>query len=128
MQNNIDITFNYLVKNLVDYARSKKMNPLDIIQTIYNKIDFYYFEHKAFRSEFDIKAGDLMKFDKTNIELIDGNIYYFSFQFSNEEHSYYFDDWGKYNQATGTIEADSREFELDEIKIKGQLIEVTSEL
>lgn len=128
MQNNIDMILDEQITKLVNYARYKKISPLKIMQLIYDKVDYYYFEHKAYRSEFDIKVGDALKFDRVNLKLVDGAIYYFSFQFISEDRSYYLEDWGRYNKANGTIEADLREFELDEIKIQGQLIEITREL
>lgn len=105
------------------YAIENNLNPFKVVKDIFIKADikvpedFYCIKHKAYRTEHNIKNGDLLIFDRTDTELENNKIYYFGFDWDK----YYIEDWGKYDAKNNTIISDLRIFELDEIEIMGKL-------
>ena len=123
MQNKTNTRIVELLKKVIDYSKENNLNPFKFLKELFNTAgievpqDFFCIDHRAYRTEFNIKSGDLLTFDRTNTELENNKIYYFSFDWDK----YYIEDWGKYDAETNTIKSDLRTFELDEIEIIGRL-------
>lgn len=123
MQNKTDLKATNLLTKAFLYAKENNLNPYKFIKELFNMAgieihqDFFCIDHRAYRTEFNIKSGDLLTFDRANTELENNKIYYFGFEWDK----YYIEDWGKYDAETNTIKSDLRTFELDEIKIIGKL-------
>lgn len=99
------------------------MNPFKVTKDIFIKADikvpedFYCIKHRAYRTEHNIKSGDLLIFDKSITELKNNEIYYFSFEYNNK----YIKNWGKYDTKNNTIISNLKKFKLDKIEIIGKL-------
>lgn len=123
MQNKTNTRIVELLKKVIDYSKENNLNPFKFLKELFNTAgievpqDFFCIDHRAYRTEFNIKSGDLLTFDRANTELENNKIYYFGFEWDK----YYIEDWGKYDAETNTIKSDLRTFELDEIKIIGKL-------
>ena len=123
MQNKTDLKATNLLTKGFLYAKENNLNPYKFIKELFNMAgieihqDFFCIDHRAYRTEFNIKSGDLLTFDRANTELENNKIYYFGFEWDK----YYIEDWGKYDAETNTIKSDLRTFELDEIEIIGKL-------
>ena len=123
MQNKTDLKATNLLTKAFLYAKENNLNPYKFIKELFNMAgieihqDFFCIDHRAYRTEFNIKSGDLLTFDRANTELENNKIYYFGFEWDK----YYIEDWGKYDAETNTIKSDLRTFELDEIEIIGRL-------
>ena len=90
MQNKTNTRIVELLKKVIDYSKENNLNPFKFLKELFNTAgievpqDFFCIDHRAYRTEFNIKSGDLLTFDRTNTELENNKIYYFSF------------DWDKY--------------------------------
>lgn len=123
MQNKTDLKATNLLTKAFLYAKENNLNPFKVIKDLFIMADievpqdFFCIDYKADRTEFNIKNGDLLTFDRTNTELENNKIYYFGLEWGK----YYIEDWGKYDAETNTIISESRKFEVDEIEIIGKL-------
>lgn len=123
MQNKTNIRIVELLKKVIDYSKENNLNPFKFLKELFNTAgievpqDFLCIDYKADRTEFNIKSGDLLTFDRANTELENNKIYYFGLEWDK----YYIEDWGKYDAETNTIKSDLRTFELDEVEIIGKL-------
>lgn len=123
MQNKTNTRIVDLLKKAIDYSKENNLNPFKFIKELFNIAgievpqDFFCIDYKADRTEFNIKSGDLLTFDRANTELENNKIYYFGLEWGK----YYIEDWGKYDAETNTIISESRKFEVDEIEVIGKL-------
>lgn len=123
MQNKIELKATDLLTKAFFYAKENNLNPYKFIKELFNMAgieihqDFFCIDHKAYRTEFNIKSGDLLTFDRANTELENNKIYYFGLEWGK----YYIEDWGKYDAETNTIISESRKFEVDKIEVIGKL-------
>lgn len=123
MQNKTDLKATNLLTKAFLYAKENNLNPFKFTKELFNIAgievpqDFFCIDYKADRTEFNIKSGDLLTFDRANTELENNKIYYFGLEWGK----YYIEDWGKYDAETNTIISESRKFEIDEIEVIGKL-------
>lgn len=117
------------LKRVAYKAITENISPLLLYKKAFDKLGMEYleriryFEHRAIRTDGKIHAGDVLVFDRFDIEeLQDGAIYYFSCNWFDED-KYYLEGWGRYNKSTNMIETEILDFEVEEVIIWGKFIQ-----
>lgn len=122
------------LKRVTYKAITENINPLLLYKKAFDKLgmeypeSIRYFSHTSIKTLGKIHAGDVLVFDRFDIEeLKDGAAYYFSCNWFGED-KYYLEDWGRYNKSTNMIETEILDFEVEEVTIWGKLFQWEREL
>lgn len=81
-----------------------------------------YFTCKSMRAEGVIEPGDIITFDRLDVELKNNSIYSFIYEFGK----YSIEDWGRYDEETDKIITDFSSYSPDDVVVFGKLVRVKS--